>query len=55
MNELDKEILNKLNNQIQFKKLDIAILKDKIKELEKELKQLKSIKTTFEKTGMIVY
>ena len=55
MDNFDKEILNKLNNQIEFKKFGIAVMKDKLNELEKELKELQSIKRKFKKTGMIVY
>ena len=53
MNEYDKEILNKIKNQIAFKEFDIAVLKDKLKELEKELKALKTTKTKFEQTGIL--
>lgn len=53
MNELDEQILRELNNKINFKEFVIASYQDKIRETKKELKELKTIKENFEKTGIL--
>ena len=55
MNKFDKDILNRLDNNISFKEFAIINLKNQIKEMQKELKQLKKTKDTFIKTGILEF
>ena len=53
MNIFDKEILKKMEEQIKFDELKLSMIKNKEKEIKRELKLLNKIKQTFEKTGII--
>lgn len=53
MNIFDKEILNKMEEQIKFDELKLAMVKNREKEIKKELKLLKQIKQKFEETGIL--